>query len=412
MPEDPAALDPASPPKLAAIDALRGWAVIGVLFVHTSQGLATVQALRLPPTSVTDPGLRLPDWLREIADGGAHGVQLFFVVSALALALGWFARDASGALNIGDFYIRRLFRIAPMFYLAMGAYLLLWGTTPRYWAPGGIGIFEIASTVLCLHAWTPSSITSVVPGGWSVGVEVMFYLSLPLLVVRLTSLRRAVPAMLIAAVAAQIIYSQEMRALAAAPPEQSYLPAAFFYFWYPNQLPVFLAGMCAALLFRRAAPSAGSVSRLHWRFHWLPSTIVFASMILLPVLEIKRVEEHLIFAVLAAALCVALGRSPNRLLVNRGTCLVGRVSFSVYLVHFAMLEPTYWTIRRMWPTYRPGPDDLPFFGLYFCLVLAVTLSVSLLTYRSVEAPFMREGARIVRRRHLQRSSETRPRRAA
>jgi exopolysaccharide production protein ExoZ len=78
--------------RLAWIDALRGYAIIGVLAVHVG--------------GVTE---------------GARGVQLFFVASAIALLHSWHTHKDS----VRRFYTRRLFRIAPMFWLAIPTFFWL-----------------------------------------------------------------------------------------------------------------------------------------------------------------------------------------------------------------------------------------------------------------------------------------------
>ena len=55
-----------NPTRFQYIDALRGWAILLVIFVHASQGFATIQALKLPPSSVTGPFFTLPAWLIQV----------------------------------------------------------------------------------------------------------------------------------------------------------------------------------------------------------------------------------------------------------------------------------------------------------------------------------------------------------
>lgn len=83
------------------IDALRGFAVLGVVMVHTGQYIPD-----------------LPSWFRNITDNGAYGVQLFFILSAFTLYLSMEKRGQLGDSNL-NFFIRRYFRIAPLFYLAL-----------------------------------------------------------------------------------------------------------------------------------------------------------------------------------------------------------------------------------------------------------------------------------------------------
>jgi peptidoglycan/LPS O-acetylase OafA/YrhL len=114
------------------IDALRGYAILGVIGIHASQSV---------------PDLEWP--LRALADQGARGVQLFFVVSALTLMLSWKERD-DGVL---PFYIRRVFRIGPMFWLAILFFALLdiSGSALRYWPALSVSWGNVAASATLTH---------------------------------------------------------------------------------------------------------------------------------------------------------------------------------------------------------------------------------------------------------------------
>lgn len=112
---------------------------------------------------------------------GRFGVQLFFVVSAYTMCMMWDAR-ADEKHRIAAFFSRRILRIAPLFWLAIPVYLLL--SPPAsfgFWESDGKGIGQILGTALFLHCFLPDAINTVVPGGWSISVEMTFYLAFPLL---------------------------------------------------------------------------------------------------------------------------------------------------------------------------------------------------------------------------------------
>lgn len=148
-------------------DTLRGVAILGVICVHTSQTF---------PTN---------DRQIDYALGfGRFGVQLFYFISALTMCYMWDLRSGE-ANQVVKFYFRRFLRIAPLFWLAIPVYLILNGTRPSYWAPEGVDLYQIVLTVFFLHGFWPDSINSVVPGGWSIAVEMTFYLIFPLLITRI-----------------------------------------------------------------------------------------------------------------------------------------------------------------------------------------------------------------------------------
>jgi peptidoglycan/LPS O-acetylase OafA/YrhL len=158
------------------IDSLRGLAIILVITVHVG--------VYYPLTNQT---------LQIIINQGARGVQLFFVVSAFTLVTSWNQRKDGAA----SFYIRRFCRIAPMFWLAIAFFVLLNGLTPRHDAPAGLSGWHVALTALFMHGWLPETINSVVPGGWSIAVEMTFYIFFPVIVKYCKNVRTIVIALII-----------------------------------------------------------------------------------------------------------------------------------------------------------------------------------------------------------------------
>lgn len=136
------------------IDSLRAIAILGVIAVHTAQW--------------AQPNSEL---LRRATAEGARGVQLFFVASAMTIFMSMKSRSALESAPVRNYFIRRFLRIAPLFYFGIVLWLLLDGFAPRYWAPNGIDGYTVLLTATFLHGFHPETITSLVPGGWSIAVR-------------------------------------------------------------------------------------------------------------------------------------------------------------------------------------------------------------------------------------------------
>jgi len=151
------------------LDFIRGIAILGVVAFHVSL--------------IFDPGVKALTLLLSL---GFQGVQLFFLISAITMCYMWDRRSDEGSAAL-KFYIRRFFRIAPPFWLAMCGYLLLNGLNSTPWAPDGVGARQIITSLFFVNGFWPDTINSVVPGGWSIAVEMTFYLFFPFLMTRFNS---------------------------------------------------------------------------------------------------------------------------------------------------------------------------------------------------------------------------------
>ena len=221
--------------KFAYIDALRGLAVLGVIMVHV--------------------GLRynnLPSWITPITDQGARGVQSFFILSALTLFLSMKQRTTLGEFGQRDFLIRRFFRIAPLFYLAAIIYSAR-DVILNHFSTGGYQDFELlpftSTFLLVTNGLNPSWINLVVPGGWSITVEMTFYLFVPLLFRKIKSLRGSIVFTVftfLIAFFANYVYT----IIAAGHISENKLDSYLFY-WFPNQLPVFSLGILVYFLIEK-----------------------------------------------------------------------------------------------------------------------------------------------------------------
>ncbi len=220
--------------RVAVLDAARALAILGVIGVHLG--------LWMP---------NLPHWLSGTAAMGQYGVQLFFVISAVTIShtLDADERRYGAAVHtvVLRFYIKRFVRIVPLYYAAILAYGVL--DYLAHLAHGQINLPhhlpDVAANLLFIHGWVPSAINSVVPGGWSIGVEMSFYALAPLILrasrtprsLWLTGLFMLITGAAVA-VAGACFQNRECHIG----------NNGFLYFWLPVQLPCFVLGLWLARL--------------------------------------------------------------------------------------------------------------------------------------------------------------------
>jgi peptidoglycan/LPS O-acetylase OafA/YrhL len=362
--------------KLAYVDALRGLAILGVLMVHTGQ-FGSIDA---------------PWIVEKIAWRGSRGVQLFFIASAFTLFLSYSQRLNSERFPIRNFFIRRFFRIAPLYYLGVCYYLFQDGFGPRYWLGDQPGITpaNILSNFLFLHGFNAYWITSIVQGGWSIAVEMQFYVLLPLLFMWLKNTRQA-----FLFFASSLLFMVGMRVLLVAHPliGHAQLWSDFLELYLPAQLPVF--GLGILLYFLNLENRLPTRQAGGW---FLVLSAVMLSLLLvddhlgIPAFVWFVLPEWVLYGVAFLFLALGLSRYPWPVLVNPVITYIGKISFSLYLVHFAVL---YWLNAAHLVDYTGHPIvDLV---IRYGLVLLLSGLLAHFLYRFVEVPGQQLGKRLIQR---------------
>lgn len=367
--------------QLDFVDALRGIAIVGVLISHAQRNVEIYQAMGREAL--------LSPWLSRYAAQGARGVQLFFVVSALTLFLsaGKRSTETTPWLN---FYLRRFFRIAPMFYLAFAVYCLAPAVLRGHdFPPPG----TVLGTLSFTNGWNPAWLlgaNDVVPGGWSIGVEMSFYIVFPLVFLTL----RRFPQALAALVLFLVVDIAAWTPLLQHPPiADAGLWERFVFVWLPNQLPIFLFGICVYFVLFGEAGRLTSFFREGDRVRngcWFALAV---AILLVAPQWIEDPRAVFLYGAAFALLALCLYRQPYRWLVNAPLRHIGKISFSGYLTHFAMLQVARKVLAKVHADTQLTPD------LYFLatvlVALAGTVVVSSVTYRFVEVPGQALGKRLI-----------------
>ena len=156
--------------RIPELDGIRGMAILLVLIWHFVVGTI---------------GTTSPPWLRILRQLGLQtwsGVDLFFVLSGFLI--GGILVDAKGSRTyFRTFYIRRVFRIVPIYVLICGAYFALRAAYPGISVayvgamPGYVYAAFLQNFWLAHHPWN-----TFLDQSWSLAVEEQFYLTLPAII--------------------------------------------------------------------------------------------------------------------------------------------------------------------------------------------------------------------------------------
>jgi peptidoglycan/LPS O-acetylase OafA/YrhL len=364
------------PNRIRALDALRGWAILGVVAVHSTE--------LVPPKSL---------FLASLLDHGKKGVQLFFVVSAISLLLSLQLRWDRERRPVRNFFLRRFFRIAPLFYAAIVLSLWFDGLSPRDAAPDGLHWWYVPLTFLFANGWFPEAQNSIVPGGWSIAAETTFYLCLPFLFLRIRNLKGAVALVALGTFIAFLWKVAMYRILADSyPGGQFQIVRVFVYLNFFGQLPVFLAGILA-FHWLRAYPEGRS------RFARWVGALTLPVLVLAESLSGMELN-HLVYAAACTIFAVSLIRFEGLRgvpFLHPAIIAFGTRSYGIYLCHFYVLRGIALVKSPIEAAY-PALHDLWAWQLgLFIAVYGCSFAIASGLQRFVERPAIQFGQRVVAR---------------
>jgi peptidoglycan/LPS O-acetylase OafA/YrhL len=359
---------------LHELECLMGLAILLVFLFH-AWGISGLQWPTQPA-----PGLAF------IAAGNT-GVTLFFVLSGFLLSLPWlryWLDPGQRKPSVRQYLKARAMRILPLYYCALAVTWLATGNTAVV-AQAAVFQFVGFSAFPYSVVW------------WTLVTEVQFYLLLPLLMSLWISGRRGrwiCMALLLAWAWAYL--ELVLRASPAVPGSTFFLTKSVF-----ARLPAFMLGVFAAAFYLRASRWECVNRQANvWRYGGLLLTL--ASLLLLEHVLNRaatmgdlqaELEWHLHHSWEAALwavmmLCLLLCRLPGaQLLINPGMAVIGKLSYSLYLIHVPILFYLLYPLRE-----QIGVDQLHN-SWWFYTISAAALLLSVLlswgSYTLIERPFLR-----------------------
>lgn len=357
--------DPTSVDRLDFIDSLRGFAAFYIVLYH----------LALLP----DPDLRVPRWASELVLTGGTGVTLFFIISAFTLFLTMDRRNHE-PIKILSFYIRRFFRIAPLFYV-----LLLLSLFRDWYLYNHLhSINKIFLNIFFGFNFFPGYYEGIVWASWILGVQMIFYLLFPIIYRYVNNIWKAVSFFFIT-----LFIAQQFEMFLSYFGMKPELKSSFNQMSFLHQLPVFAIGIFTYFLYRnfiknRHLPKAIGIGLM------LFSCYCYMALLSgrLQVLFDSLYWQGLIYS------CFLLGISITQpiFLVNKFTIFLGKISYSLYLNHPTLIV----LLASLFAfVYKFALLTTIQYGICFVVVAALLICISTVSYKFVEKPSIGLGKKLI-----------------
>jgi peptidoglycan/LPS O-acetylase OafA/YrhL len=367
------------PARLPELDGLRAIAILLVLFFHSS---ATVPLA----------------WFRKIGTIGWTGVDLFFVLSGFLI--GGMLLDQRTAVNYYQvFYLRRFFRIVPLYAVLVlpGLVVLGFGLQKHF---AGHSLADLPSGGIWFCPFFLQNISESLGLGflpkylvptWSIATEEQFYLLLPF-VIRYVNPPRLLKILLPAIMAAPLLRGGLLWAFGAK-------AGVACYDLLPCRWDAFLLGVVGAYAFRSPRFRIWLAGGLRWlHLCWWLSGGVSAVLLfyndnnrLAP--EMSFVGYTIIDVFFTCTLVLAVMNPRGRL--RRGLQLpvfgpIAAISYGLYMIHspmLAMVEPLF---HRAHITYPPISWTAT---LVIAISVALAAVVAAMSWKFFESPLIQTGHR-------------------
>lgn len=321
-----------------------------------------------------------------IQGAGVLGVYLFFVLSGFLITyLLLTEKQVVGRIGIKKFYIRRICRIWPLYYLLTFAAFFLLPRITFLHVPSWQAHLQNGFTVklLLFIGMLPNLANAMYPAvphasqTWSIGVEEQFYLFWPWL---LSYSRNTLRAMIVVSLGILAIKAIVLLLLAT----------------YPDSRPLFVLKEFVAMS-KLECMSIGGMSA--WALYHKRSAVLnavyargtqLAAFALIPLLifftpDFLENGSHILYSVCFAVIILNVATNERSLLRLNGRVIdyLGRISYGLYMYHVVavvfVLKVVAMTI---------APSGLLFNLLVYSGAVALTVAVAALSYHFFERPFL------------------------
>ncbi|MBX3102396.1 MAG: acyltransferase [Bacteroidetes bacterium] len=336
-----------------------------------------------------------------------HAVNVFFVLSGYLITyLLLSEKSLKGTIHLKRFYIRRILRIWPLYYLIFifGLFVFPYIDFLRIavydqhiWPHYGVKILLFGGMLPQFSYAIFGGMVPVVTILWSIGVEEAFYLIWPMLV---RIFKRILPVMVTIIILLPVLrWAAEVVADSwLAPRYSQFVVSGFVSLVGHHRFDVMAIGalMAYGVFYRRAFIATRVAAPLPALLSILGIAAFWSGAVNIPYLGTTL--QAALYAIVIANVSVSRPVLP---LENRIMNHLGKISYGIYAYHYIFIL-LFTQVFRQWGGFASPGIGMEI--LFQVTVFLTTILVASLSYAYFEAPFLR----IKRKFMIVKSSNTRP----